>query len=159
MDYSRLSGFRGRGGGRGGFAGAGGSSRIPDGGRTPMGIAQGGRTPAWGVASGGRSKLLLSQCVFTWLKLSAPAHGSSSARTPAWQSNGMSGGRTPAYAGGGGATVNPYADGSRTAYGGFAGGVSCRLFPTYLIASSVNTMTAYTCMGPFIPDLVWRLYE
>ena len=58
------------------------------------------------------------------LTFSAPAHGSSSARTPAWQSSGMSGGRTPAYGGGGGATVNPYADGSRTAYGGFAGGVS-----------------------------------
>lgn len=56
MDYSRFSGFRGRGGGRAGFAGAGPSSRIPDGGRTPMGVAQGGRTPAWEMASGGRSK-------------------------------------------------------------------------------------------------------
>lgn len=58
MDYSRLTGFRGRGGGRGGFPGAGMSSRIPDGGRTPMGVAQGGRTPAWGVASGSRSKCI-----------------------------------------------------------------------------------------------------
>lgn len=56
MDYSRFSGFRGRGGGRAGFAGAGLSSRIPDGGRTPMGVAQGGRTPAWEMAAGGRSK-------------------------------------------------------------------------------------------------------
>ena len=35
----------------------------------------------------------------------------------------MAGGRTPAYGGGGGATVNPYADGARTTYGGL-GGVS-----------------------------------
>ena len=40
----------------------------------------------------------------------------------------MAGGRTPAYGGGGGATVNPYADGSRTAYGGL-GGVSFLRLP------------------------------
>lgn len=31
-------------------------SRIPDGSRTPVGVPQGGRTPAWGMASGSRSK-------------------------------------------------------------------------------------------------------
>ena len=58
MDYSRFSGFRGRGGSRAGSASASPSSRIPDGGRTPMGVAQGGRTPAWEMAAGGRSKLI-----------------------------------------------------------------------------------------------------
>ena len=42
----------------------------------------------------------------------------------------MAGGRTPAYGGGGGATVNPYADGSRTAYGGL-GAVSFLRLPRY----------------------------
>ena len=57
MDYTRFTGFRGgRGGARGGFGGTVPSSRIPDGGRTPVGIPQGGRTPAWGMAAGSRSK-------------------------------------------------------------------------------------------------------
>ena len=160
MDYSRLTGFRGRGGGRGGFSGAGMSSRIPDGGRTPMGVAQGGRTPAWGVASGSRSKSSDSPPSFLLLTSSAPAHGSSSARTPAWQSSGMSGGRTPAYGGGGGATVNPYADGSRTAYGGFAGGVS-HLFHCGSIARGIciDMFKADTRLGPFISNIIWGLYE
>ena len=70
-------------------------------------------------------------------KNQAPAYGTSSARTPAWQQSGMSGGRTPAYGGGGGATVNPYAEGSRTQYGGFAGGVS---FATHM-SNSKNLFT------------------
>ena len=57
MDYTRFTGFRGgRGGARGGFSGSLPSSRIPDGARTPVGVPQGGRTPAWGMASGSRSK-------------------------------------------------------------------------------------------------------
>lgn len=47
-----------------------------------------------------------------------------------WRQDAMSGNRTPAYGGAdGGRTVNPYADGNRTAYGGTtaSGGVS--LFP------------------------------
>lgn len=73
--------------------------RIPEwtGSRTPGGVAQGGRTPAWAVAN-------------------------SSSRTPAWRPDGPTGNRTPAYGGGdGGRTVNPYADGNRTAYGGAIG--------------------------------------
>lgn len=44
----------------------------------------------------------------------------------------MSGSRTPAYADGG-RTVNPYSDGSRTAYGGTSGsgGVSPHLILIY----------------------------
>ncbi len=57
MDYTRFAGFRGgRGGARGGFGGAMPSSRVPDGSRTPIGVPQGGRTPAWGMAAGSRSK-------------------------------------------------------------------------------------------------------
>ncbi|KAI2792344.1 Transcription elongation factor spt5 [Penicillium oxalicum] len=59
------------------------------GGRTPMAAADSSRTPAWGGAS---------------------------SRTPAW--GGMSGSRTPAWKNDGSRTSNPYADGSRTAYGG-----------------------------------------
>ena len=53
--------------------------------------------------------------------------GASSSRTPMWRQDAMSGNRTPAYGGAdGGRTVNPYAEGSRTAYGGTtgSGGVS-----------------------------------
>ncbi|KAI4250157.1 MAG: hypothetical protein L6R40_000329 [Gallowayella cf. fulva] len=103
IDYQRFSGSRGRGdGGRGAFGGATpGRDPVWSSNRTPMGIPQGGRTPAWGAA----------------------ARTASSARTPAWQQNAMSGGRTPAWgAADGGRTVNPYTDGSRTAYGGAPSG-------------------------------------
>lgn len=57
MDYTRFAGFRGgRGGARGGFGSAMPLSRVPDGSRTPVGVPQGGRTPAWEMASGSRSK-------------------------------------------------------------------------------------------------------
>ncbi|KAI4252138.1 MAG: hypothetical protein LQ352_004445 [Teloschistes flavicans] len=106
IDYQRFSGSRGRGDtGRGGFGGAT-PARDPawSSSRTPIGIPQGGRTPAWGASA----------------RTPAWSGGaSSSARTPAWQQSGMSGGRTPAWgAADGGRTVNPYSDGSRTAYGG-----------------------------------------
>ncbi|KAL8841142.1 MAG: hypothetical protein Q9176_003483 [Flavoplaca citrina] len=110
IDYQRFTGSRGRGdGGRGAFGGAT-SAREPawSSNRTPMGIPQGGRTPAWGAAA----------------RTPAWSGGAgSSARTPAWQQSAMSGGRTPAWgAADGGRTVNPYTDGSRTAYGGAPGG-------------------------------------
>ncbi|KAL8687807.1 MAG: hypothetical protein Q9218_006124 [Villophora microphyllina] len=106
IDYQRFSGSRGRGDmGRGGFGGAT-PARDPawSSSRTPIGIPQGGRTPAWGASA----------------RTPAWSGGaSSSARTPAWQQSGMSGGRTPAWgAADGSRTVNPYTDGSRTAYGG-----------------------------------------
>lgn len=71
----------------------------PWGGRTPA-TAYGGRTPAWGMQSGSRTP--------GW---SGAGQGG---RTPAW--NHLS--RTPAWGGDGSRTVNPYADGGRTAYGG-----------------------------------------
>ncbi len=84
-------------------------SRVPDawqGSRTPSAPAAGSRTPSWGMQQG--------------------------ARTPAWQGAGQ-GGRTPAWnlsnrtpgwsGADGNRTVNPYADGGRSAYGG-GGGVS-----------------------------------
>lgn len=58
-DYQRFTGGRGRGdGGRGGFAGAP-LARVPEwsGGRTPAGVPQGGRTPAWGASSRSKSSL------------------------------------------------------------------------------------------------------
>ncbi|KAI4217607.1 MAG: hypothetical protein LQ351_000203 [Letrouitia transgressa] len=93
IDYQRFVGSRGRGdASRGGFGGAT-PAREPgwSGGRTPMVAPQGGRTPAW--ANSSRTP--------AWA-------GASTARTPAWQQNAVSGARTPAW----GAT-----DGSRTAYG------------------------------------------
>ncbi|KAI4204757.1 MAG: hypothetical protein LQ348_001232 [Seirophora lacunosa] len=114
IDYQRLAGSRGRGdGGRGGFGGAT-PAREPAwaSNRTPMAIPQGGRTPAWGAAA--RTP--------AWSGATAGVTASSS-RTPAWQSNGMSGSKTPAWgAADGGRTVNPYNDGNRTAYGGGASG-------------------------------------
>ena len=59
IDYQRFSGSRGRGdGGRGAFGGAT-PARDPawSSNRTPMGIPQGGRTPAWGASA--RSKSLV----------------------------------------------------------------------------------------------------
>ncbi|EXJ81454.1 hypothetical protein A1O3_07746 [Capronia epimyces CBS 606.96] len=73
-------------------------SRIPDsgfGGRTPMGVMDGGRTPAWGGAS----------------------------RTPAWSGPGSSGssglesGRTPSWKGPSGSQTT-YGGGGMTSYGG-----------------------------------------
>lgn len=101
--YSGQAMDSGRFGGRGGFGGA--TPRVPtasawDGGRTPAGAMAGGKTPAWGGAASG-------------------------SRTPGWKQN--AGGRTPAPSWGDGSrTVNPYADGSRTSYGGATayGGVS-----------------------------------
>lgn len=66
--------------------------RIPDawaGGRTPL-VSSGSATPGWGPSTGGR--------------------------TPGWKAQ-PSGARTPAPQDGS-RTVNPYADGSRTSYGG-----------------------------------------
>jgi hypothetical protein len=46
-----------------------------------------------------------------------------------WRQDATAGSRTPAYGGGdGGRTVNPYADGNRTAYGGAIGSGGVR-FP------------------------------
>ncbi|KAL8826040.1 MAG: hypothetical protein Q9170_007562 [Blastenia crenularia] len=112
IDYQRFTGSRGRGdGGRGGFGGAT-PARDPawSSSRTPVAIAQGGRTPAWGASR-----------TPAW----SGAAAASSARTPAWQQNpnAMAGNRTPAWgAADGSRTVNPYTDGSRTAYGGGVSG-------------------------------------
>ncbi|CAG8412438.1 unnamed protein product [Penicillium salamii] len=88
-----LSMGRGRGGGMGARTpfGSGGPPRDSwSGGRTPMAGGDSSRTPAWG--------------------------GANASRTPAW--GGGSGSRTPAWKNDGSRTSNPYADGSRTAYGG-----------------------------------------
>ncbi|RAH74161.1 transcription elongation factor spt5 [Aspergillus aculeatinus CBS 121060] len=87
---------RGRGGGRIPNGGPAASQSAWQGGRTPMGMGDSSRTPAWG--------------------------GAASARTPAW--GGVSSARTPAWKQDGSRTSNPY-DGSRTAYGG-AGGFGSR---------------------------------
>ncbi|KAL9599087.1 MAG: hypothetical protein Q9219_004045 [cf. Caloplaca sp. 3 TL-2023] len=111
IDNPRFGGSRGRGdGGRGGFGGATPARDVDwASNRTPTGIPQGGRTPAWG-ASAARTP--------AW-----SGGAASSARTPAWQQNAMLGSRTPAWgAADGSRTVNPYTDGSRTAYGGGASG-------------------------------------
>ena len=60
IGYAQFAGSRGRGGGgQGGYSNMGGAipGRTQDwsGGRTPLAVS-GGRTPAWGAASGGRSK-------------------------------------------------------------------------------------------------------
>ncbi|CAG8233600.1 unnamed protein product [Penicillium salamii] len=88
-----LSMGRGRGGGMGARTpfGSGGPPRDSwSGGRTPMAGGDSSRTPAWG--------------------------GANASRTPAWGGGG--GSRTPAWKNDGSRTSNPYADGSRTAYGG-----------------------------------------
>ncbi|KAG9785200.1 Transcription elongation factor spt5 [Exophiala dermatitidis] len=89
--------IRSRGGPSGMRAGQGmPGSRIPDsgfGGRTPMGVMDGGRTPAWGAAS----------------------------RTPAWggpnSSSALESGRTPAWKGPSGSQT-AYGGGGLTSYGG-----------------------------------------
>ncbi|KAG8533109.1 transcription elongation factor spt5 [Bacidia gigantensis] len=132
MDYTRFSTSRG---GRGGpahnnpFPHLTFQSRTPgqdfQGSRTPL-ASQGGRTPAWGAAaaSGGRTP--------AW-----SGAGSSSARTPAWQQSSAAGNRTPAYApaNDGSRTVNPYADGSRTSYGGGGGNRTPAWNPTATASS------------------------
>lgn len=123
VDYQHFERGRGRvDSGRGGFAGAT-PARDPDwsGGRTPAGVTQGGRTPAWGSSS--RSKLPhLDVLKSVRLSHAAPAWSGSLARTPMWRPNAVPGNQTPAYTGDGGRTVNPYTDGSRTAYGDVFGG-------------------------------------
>ncbi len=52
------------------------------------------------------------------LLFSAPAWSGGSSRTPAWMQDSIGGGRTPAYRSDMGRTANPYAEGSRTSYGG-----------------------------------------
>ena len=98
-------------------------ARVPEwtGSRTPLPIDTGGRTPAWQLAA--RSKFMsrsLRKCRVLTHQAPAWAGGGSSSRTPAWQrpDGAAASGRTPAYGAEGGRTVNPYADGGRTAYGG-----------------------------------------
>lgn len=52
-----------------------------------------------------------------------------------WRQDAMSGNRTPAYGGADGArTVNPYADGNRTAYGGTAASGGVSLLPLAVVS-------------------------
>ena len=102
IDLMTFSGGRGRGGaGRGSYGGATPQRNDWAGSRTPMAAGNDGRTPAWGMPS----------------RTPAWAGGAQGGRTPAWKQDGA-GGRTPAYAADGARTVNPYAEGSRTSYGG-----------------------------------------
>ena len=106
LDQNKFS----RGGaGRGGHGGG-----TPGNARTPAGGSawDGSRTPSW-QQSGSRTP--------------AAGFNSSGGRTPGWQQNIAVGNRTPAWnRNDGSRTVNPYADGSRTSYGGATayGGVS-----------------------------------
>ena len=140
---------------------------MPDwssGGRTPSGPAAGGRTPAWGAASS-RSKSSCTHASDLVPTAVAPAWsgGASSARTPMWRSDGMAGSRTPAYGGAdGGRTVNPYAAGGSTAYGG-SGGVSylslfltCTLCQPSQFRLTYPFSTANASLGPWLPHLVRR---
>ena len=69
IDYARFAGTRGRGGGgRGGYAGNMGGvtpGREPQwqGGRTPVPMATGGRTPAWG-AVGSSARMSQTPVIF-----------------------------------------------------------------------------------------------
>ena len=98
--------------GRDSYGGTPSGPSDPWGGRTPA-TAYGGRTPAWGMQSGSRTP--------GW---SGAGQGG---RTPAWNHSS----RTPAWGADGSRTVNPYADGGRTAYGGVShdfGNVESRTF-------------------------------
>lgn len=133
MDYQSFAGRGGATGARGGF---GGATPAPNwsGSRTPIGPSgNGGRTPAWAAASSRTP---------AW---SGGAAMASSGRTPAWRPDASAGNQTPAWSAQGRQTVNPYADGSRTAYGG-AGGVS----PVFLSSSmhlDANSLAENTSMG------------
>jgi transcription elongation factor SPT5 len=121
IDPNARPGFRGpnatpRGGfgGRGGYGGATpAASGAWNGGRTPGG--QGGppeRTPAWGRGKSSE----FSNPIMRTLTFHSAAAGADGGRTPAWKAAADNGGRTPAWQDGS-RTSNPYADGSRTAYG------------------------------------------
>lgn len=161
IDYQHFERGRGRGdGGQGGFAGAT-PSRDPDwsGGRTPAGVAQGGRTPAWGSSSRSKSSCYdITKLVRLCYIAPAWSGSSSSSRTPMWRPDAMSGNRTPAgsrtpagnrtpaYGGAdGGRTVNPYTDGSRTTYGDASGGSRT---PAYAPDSSRTPAYAVTYDPP-----------
>ncbi|KAF2663486.1 transcription elongation factor Spt5 [Microthyrium microscopicum] len=83
-------------------------SRVPYGSRVPAGVSGGNRS-AWGDHGG-----------------SGSSSNGAGAQTPYWKGN-ADGARTPAYGGrtsgwDGSRTVNPYNDGSRTAYGNWDSG-------------------------------------
>ena len=89
--------------------------------------------------------------------------GASSSRTPMWRQDAMSGNRTPAYGGAdGGRTVNPYADGNRTAYGGTAASGGVSFLPTsrglrnllFIFANCIST--ADPGLGSWSEDILWR---
>lgn len=80
-----------------------------------------------------------------------------------WRQDAMSGNRTPAYGGADGArTVNPYADGNRTAYGGTtaSGGVSLipldRDFRNLRFTFANRVSTANSGLGSWSEDILWR---
>jgi transcription elongation factor len=162
--FDRINwGGRGRGRGRA-RAGPTGPPRVPEwsGSRTPSGSAQaqGARTPAWGNSSRSKSWHCEMFLVDLLMPCIAPAWsgGNSSSRTPMWRQDGMSGGRTPAYSGGDGSrTVNPYADGNRTAYGGATGSGGVRLphSPSVVRPSHAHFYTAHSSLGPGRANVIW----
>lgn len=81
-----------------------------------------------------------------------------------WRQDGMSGNRTPAYGGAdGGRTVNPYADGNRTAYGGAtaSGGVSLFTLDrgplNFNFPFANHVSTANSGLGSWSEDILRRL--
>lgn len=175
IDYQRFTGSRGRGASsRGAFGGAT-PSRVPNdwqGSRTPMGAGNDTRTPAWGVSSRSESDLgALKRTGFN--TVAAPAWAANGGRSnylssintcsfadirkaPAWKSDSFAGSRTPAYGADGGRTVNPYLDGSRTAYGG-AGGV----WPPVLVITYrqlADTFLEDSCLQSILAHTVWRVW-
>ena len=77
IDYQRFTGSRGRGdGGRGAFGGAT-PAREPawSSSRTPMGISQGGRTPAWGAAARSESCVYFSTIQRQTANIAQRRHG------------------------------------------------------------------------------------
>lgn len=83
-----------------------------------------------------------------------------------WRQDAMSGNRTPAYGGAeGGRTVNPYADGNRTAYGGTtaSGGVSLlplgRSFRRLIFPVANYISSANSGLGSWSEDILRRLFR
>ena len=119
---------------------AGVNSRVP-----MINRSTGDRTPAWGLSSSRTP---------AWTGGAA-----TSARTPSWRQD-TTGSRTPAWNNDGRRTVNPYADGGRTVYGG-AGGVSFSLSFSFPIPILTRNVTAHSRLGPRQPYLLrWhKLYS
>lgn len=97
-------------------------------------------------------------CAYSHFIAPAWSGGASSSRTPMWRQDAMSGNRTPAYGNAdGGRTVNPYAEGSRTAYGGTTGSGGVSLFRvsvdfSYPILQLLTFCCVHSVLQPGTPE-------